>query len=100
MGQCPDLGRTRLGCESRRADQSGHTLGHLGEALVDPVVHRPRLVGPILLPLPGLDPSQNFYAFVYRTDRVDVESALSYGVYTVRGPHPALRSALGHYDSL
>src|SRR5437867_6093897 len=100
MGQCRDLGRTRLVCESRRADQSGHTLGHLGEALVDLVVHRPRLVGPILLQLPGLDPSQNFYAFVYRTDRVDVEPAFPDCVNNLFVQHQVLGVALGYDDSL
>src|SRR5438093_6180026 len=100
MGQCPDLGRTRLGCESRRADQSGHPLGHLGEALVDPVVHGLRLVGPILLQLAGLDPSQNFYTLVYRTNRVDVESALSDRVDHFFVQHQVLGVALGDDDSL
>jgi len=75
-------------------------LGHLGEALVDPVVHGPRLVGPILLQLPGLDPSQNFYAFVYRTDRVDVKSSLSDSVYYFLVQHQVLGVALGDDNAL
>src|SRR5207249_3654270 len=59
-----------------------------------------RLVGPILLQLAGLDPSQNFYTLVYRTNRVDVESALSDRVDHFFVQHQVLGVALGDDDSL